>query len=64
MTRDEELQSVKEAIEKQIPQEPVLEEIRKGYSVFYCPRCKSLTDAWLPPYCAHCGQRLDWREYK
>lgn len=53
-----------EALEKQIPKQP-LEEYRRGvFQRMICPRCESIfgvrkNNQWCPD----CGQRLDWREY-
>ena len=49
-----------EAIEKQIPKKPKLED-----EYYVCPICgvyqEYLTDG-KPPYCVNCSQALDWQE--
>ena len=66
----EALQKAVEAIEKQIPKEPI-ERIAtqpvkigngffgKGVKVHTCPHCKGLI-ARVHECCYHCGQKLDW----
>ena len=55
-----------EALEKQIPKRPILNE----YELFYCPVCGADFDSIMYSggetfgfkYCRDCGQALDWSE--
>lgn len=56
------LDIAKEAIEKQIPKKPYLDNDNGIYEKEYCPACNR---SLFPndPYC-RCGQKLDWSEEK
>ena len=73
-TTQEDLQTIKEALEKQIPKKPTcykveLREKKAGYEIrteygrsYSCPRCERfLSDRY--DWCYACGQALDWSEY-
>ena len=64
----------KEAIEKQIPKEPLKIKAGKdvnlgaaifkaGSTVYKCPHCESFI-LCSSKYCNKCGQALDWRDEK
>lgn len=61
-----------EAIEKQIPEEPVMDCVVSAdnddtvYDTWYCPNCheKYRTEHDGHNYCLECGQAIDWRELK
>lgn len=72
-TTQEDLQTIKEALEKQIPKKPTsykveLVEKKAGYEIrteygrsYSCPRCeKFLSEKY--DWCYMCGQALDWSE--
>ena len=47
-----------EALEKQIPKEPVIRE-----ELYHCPRCSGGgSTIYGDQYCCECGQALDWSE--
>lgn len=48
------LKTAKEALEKQVPKKPV-----KYAREIVCPTCETLVGS--RPYCASCGQAIDWR---
>lgn len=60
---------IREALEKQIPKEPIDE----GY-YYICPRCRGdlgvsdddifIYELSMPKYCSNCGCALDWTEVK
>lgn len=56
-----------EALEKQMPKKPVLENTKGivGIGMWHCPVCKNeIVSDWnkgiANPYCHHCGQAIDW----
>ena len=58
---------VREALEKQIPKKPILENTKGivGINMWHCPVCKNeIISDWNKDianhYCHHCGQALDW----
>ena len=51
------LKTAKEALEKQLPKKPI-----KYAQEVVCPTCKTPTGR--RPYCASCGQSLDWHAYE
>ena len=58
---------IDEALEKQIAKKPIKsdrQEIR--YTLTYdCPTCgRQFTGTGFADYCYHCGQALDWSDYK
>lgn len=65
------LQMAVAALEKQIPQKPILEgdgyaDGNPVYDIAYCPVCnhdfeEGIND-WGSAYCPDCGQALDWEE--
>ena len=75
-TTQEDLKTIKEALEKQIPKKPL--EQKYGFcdlvGFFYvrlvCPECKqpvaqySKKKEYKPRYCHNCGQALDWSDIK
>lgn len=52
-TTQDDLQTIKEALEKQIPKKPV----KVRYEIV-CPTCKTLVGS--SPYFRYCGQALDF----
>lgn len=69
--RKERAQIAIDAIEKQIPQKPILEgdgyaDGNPVYDTAYCPICnhdfeEGIND-WGSKYCSGCGQALDWSD--
>lgn len=54
---NENVKTVVEALEKQIPKRP---NIHEGFmTVARCPVCNEIT-AFKNEYCSGCGQKLDW----
>lgn len=52
-----------EALEKQIPKEPLNREDTFEISYGYCPCCSNIIDDWNDiKYCGECGQAIDWEE--
>lgn len=56
------IEKAKEALEKQIPKRPYLDNDNGIYEKEYCPSCNR---SLFPndPYC-RCGQAIDWSEEK
>lgn len=58
--------TLKQAVEKQIPQAPIDREDAFGDKWLTCPSCGNpVTNVWSkaeykPNYCHYCGQRYDW----
>ena len=55
------------ALEKQIPQKPVLDEKQtmRFVTTYTCPTCgKGFSGTKVCAYCYHCGQKLDWSDEK
>lgn len=50
-TAQEDLQTIKKALEKQIPKKPI-----KELNEVICPNCKTLVGS--SPFCRYCGQAL------
>lgn len=79
-TTQEDLQTIKEALEKQIPKKPITETIYRGISVsgksdidinYFCPNydCdtvvgSSKTNDDFYKFCPECGQKIDWSDIK
>ena len=67
-TTQEDLQTIKEALEKQIPKKPLKQECDFFDFNLVCPECKNrIVNVWnkreyKPNYCHYCGQALDWSE--
>lgn len=66
-TTQEDLQTIKEALEKQIPKKPIEKEVigvsMSGYKYKgQCPKCSLTVSQFLGNYCHHCGQALDWSD--
>lgn len=65
-TTQKDLQTIKEALEKQIPKKPLKQEF--GFFDFrlVCPECEQPIARYFnkkeykPRYCHNCGQALDW----
>ena len=52
-----------EALEKQIPKEPLNREDKSEISYGYCPCCNNIIDNWNDiRYCGECGQAINWEE--
>lgn len=71
-TTQEDLQTIKEALEKQIPKKPDL--IGDGYDdngnlvydIWICPCCETQYELDYDDYkfCPECGQAIDWEALK
>lgn len=66
-TTQDDLQTIKEALEKQIPKKPIEKEVigvsMSGYKYKgQCPKCSLTVSQFLGNYCHHCGQALDWSD--
>lgn len=66
-TTQEDLQTIKEALKKQIPKKPIKKDIGKLKipDTAFCPICdnpviKDETDNYEQAYCDYCGQALGW----
>lgn len=66
---EEPLRMAIEALEKQIPKKPVLENTKGivGINMWHCPVCKNeIISDWNKDianhYCHHCGQAIDWSD--
>ena len=61
--RDKEaLELAIQAVEKQIPQEPLGGSDYSGNDYMICRNCSAIVedDDWRATYCPDCGQALDW----
>ena len=59
----EEIEMAIEALEKQIPKKPVLENRYSGH--YNCPICNedcTYDTVFKYPYCPFCGQAIDWSD--
>lgn len=68
-TTQEDLQTIKEALEKQMPKKPIEKEVvgvsMTGYKYKgQCSKCSLTVSQYLGNYCHHCGQALDWSDLK
>lgn len=63
-TTQEDLQTIKEALEKQIPYILYNFESCKGGCVPVCGKCNGIMDLMQGElnYCPNCGQAIDWSE--
>ena len=64
---EDELRLAMTALEKQIPQKPVLDEKQtmRFVTTYTCPTCgKGFSGTKVCAYCYHCGQKLDWSDEK
>lgn len=71
-TTQEDLQTIKEALENKIPKKLKIIEVGLSGSVLLCPSCENeiamICDSVLQKgqykqkYCDNCGQALDWSE--
>lgn len=67
-TTQEDLQTIKEALEKQIPKKPILKEYGFFGPYPFCPWCDNAlintrNDSWhKEKFCPNCGHALDWSE--
>lgn len=55
----EAVETIKKALEKQIPKKPV--GLVGDYDLPICPECKQMVDN-TEFYCSTCGQELDWSD--
>lgn len=56
-----------QALEKQIPKKPIKSEkqVIRYVNTYCCPICKlRFTGTGIAKWCYHCGQKLDWSEWK
>lgn len=64
--RDIALAIAQEALEKQIPKEPIKDNdqnVRYTIMCYICPNCgKGFAGTGIAVYCYHCGQALDWND--
>lgn len=59
-----------EALEKQIPKKPYIQQDERNNDCFECPNCDSFIgfavdckdEHYQIPFCPNCGQALDWSE--
>lgn len=52
-----------QAIEKQIPKEPINKEGGSNGSCGYCPNCNHVVDDYFDyKVCQECGQAIDWSD--
>lgn len=69
-TTQEDLQTIKDALKKQIPKKPLKQECDFFDFNLVCPECKNrIVNVWSkreykPNYCHYCGQALDWSDIK
>lgn len=66
-TTQKDLQTIKEALEKQISKKPIEKEVIGASMTGYkyrgqCPKCSSTVLQYTGNYCPKCGQALDWGE--
>ena len=66
-TTQEDLQTIKETLEKQIPKKPLEKEVigvsMRGYKYKgQCPKCSATVSQCTGNYCPKCGKALDWNE--
>lgn len=67
MCSAEEMKIAIEALEKQIPKEPIEKEVigvsMSGYKYKgQCPKCSSTVLQYVGNYCPKCGQAIDWSD--
>lgn len=74
-TTQEDLKTIKEALEKQIPKKPTAHKVEvpkikvgngffgKGTTVYRCPCCNELISR-ICDCCYKCGQAIDWSDFK
>ena len=62
--------SLKDCVDKQIPKKPMIDEFDYGDG-YVCGECESFLhyvddddEHIRTNYCCHCGQAIDWSEYK
>lgn len=57
-------ETIKEALEKQIPKKPkkVTLDTYDFTTYYVCPTCNTHDRGCKAPYCRWCGQKLDWDE--
>lgn len=63
-TTQEDLRTIKEALEKQIPYKLYNFKSCKGGCVPVCGKCNGIMDLMQGElnYCPNCGQKIDWSE--
>lgn len=56
--------NLNEAILKQIPQKPLVDEEQdiQFATTYICPSCGGKFTGRISQYCYHCGQKLDWED--
>lgn len=74
-TTQEDLQTIKKSLEKQIPKKPTAHKVEvpkikvgngffgKGTTVYRCPCCNELISR-IYDCCYKCGQAIDWSDIK
>jgi hypothetical protein len=73
---EKEIEKAIQAVEKQIPQKPVIKTVVYGEPCdALCPSCRekfpdiggvceALEACAMQNYCEHCGQRIDWSDWE
>ncbi len=58
------MESVREALAKQIPMKPEKGTDIDGKDFCACPKCFGIlaADDWIAYFCPDCGQKIDWEE--
>lgn len=67
LTTQDDLQTIIDALEKQIPKMPLEKEVigvsMTGYKYKgQCPKCSAKVSQCTGNYCPKCGQAIDWSE--
>lgn len=60
MFKNETLESLIEAVSKQIPKKPRDHKYATGNIIKVCPECETVLDGCN--YCMICGQKIEWEE--
>lgn len=73
-TAQEDLQTIKESLEKQMPKKLKIIKVGQSGLVLLCPNCENemamiYSSIWQQgkyrqKYCENCGQALDWNDLK
>lgn len=65
-TTQDDLQTIKEALEKQIPYKPYNFSLETCGYVLVCGNCNGIMDLLQGElnYCPNCGQAIDWNDFE